>query len=166
SHQVRFIGAGAIGVAAIWTLAKLAVPLWKGVAGALAAERRRRAGEGELLAITERDIPIGVMAVVSLICLAPIGVLLAAFLAGGPLAGALVPLTVAALLYVAVAGFAVAAVCGYMAGLIGSSNSPVSGMAILSVLGAALIVAALGLPVIHGGDTRPLIAFALLVTAV
>jgi len=60
----------------------------------------------------------------------------------------------------------VAAVCGYMAGLIGSSNSPVSGMAILSVLGAALIVAALGLPVIQGGDTKPLIAFALLVTAV
>jgi putative OPT family oligopeptide transporter len=78
----------------------------------------------------------------------------------------LVPLLVAALLYIAVAGFAVAAVCGYMAGLIGSSNSPVSGMAILSVLGAALIVAAIGLPVLKAGDAKPLIAFALLVTSV
>src|SRR5207302_2384901 len=47
-----------------------------------------------------------------------------------------------------------------------SSNSPVSGMAILSVLGAALIVAAIGLPVLTGGDVKPLIAFALLVTSV
>jgi putative OPT family oligopeptide transporter len=53
-----------------------------------------------------------------------------------------------------------------MAGLIGSSNSPVSGMAILSVLGAALIVAAIGLPVLRAGDAKPLIAFALLVTSV
>jgi putative OPT family oligopeptide transporter len=165
-HQVRFIGAGAIAVAAIWTLAKLARPLVTGVTGAIAAERRRRAGEGGLLPITEQDIPIGVMTVVSLICLVPIAVLLANFLAGGPLAPMIVPLTIAALLYIAVAGFAVAAVCGYMAGLIGSSNSPVSGMAILSVLGAALIIAAIGLPILHGGDVKPLIAFALLVTSV
>ena len=165
-HKVRFIGAGAIGVSAIWTLAKLAIPLWTGIGGALAANRQRKAGAGGLLPITEQDIPIGVMAVVSLVCLVPIAVILAVYLAGGALAGVLVPLIVAAVLYVAVAGFAVAAVCGYMAGLIGSSNSPVSGMAILSVLGAALIVAAIGLPAIHGGDTKPLIAFALLVTSV
>jgi putative OPT family oligopeptide transporter len=166
SHQVRFIGAGAIGVAAIWTLAKLALPLWTGIAGAIAAQRRRRAGEGELLAITERDIPIGVMALISLACLVPIAVLLAVFLSGGPLGGLVVPLTIAALVYIVIAGFAVAAVCGYMAGLIGSSNSPVSGMAILSILGAALIIAAIGLPYLKGGDTKPLIAFALMVTAV
>jgi putative OPT family oligopeptide transporter len=39
-------------------------------------------------------------------------------------------------------------------------------MAILSVLGAALIIAAIGLPILHGGDVKPLIAFALLVTSV
>jgi len=166
SHQVRFIGAGAIGVAAIWTLIKLARPLVTGVAGALAAERRRRAGEGAQLARTEQDIPIRVMGLVSLVCLVPIAVLIAVFLSAGPLAGLVVPLTVAAILYIAVAGFAVAAVCGYMAGLIGSSNSPVSGMAILSVLGAALIVAAIGLPVLQAGDAKPLVAFALLVTSV
>jgi putative OPT family oligopeptide transporter len=165
-QKVRFLGAGAIGVAAIWTLAKLAVPLWTGIAGAIAAERQRRAGQGGLLAITEQDIPIGIMAMISLICLVPIGILLATFLAGGPLGALVVPLTIAALVYIAIAGFAVAAVCGYMAGLIGSSNSPVSGMAILSVLGAALLIAAIGLPILHGGDVKPLVAFALLVTSV
>ena len=166
SHQVRFIGAGAIGVSAIWTLVKLAAPLWTGISAALAAQRQREAGGGAALARTEQDIPIGVMAVISLICLVPIAVILAVFLAGGPLAGLIVPLTVAALLYIVVAGFAVAAVCGYMAGLIGSSNSPVSGMAILSVLGAALLIAAIGLPILQGGDAKPLIAFSLLVTSV
>jgi putative OPT family oligopeptide transporter len=166
SHQVRFIGAGAIGVSAIWTLVKLAAPLWTGISAALAAQRQREAGGGAALARTEQDIPIGVMAVISLICLVPIAVILAVFLAGGPLAGLIVPLTVAALLYIVVAGFAVAAVCGYMAGLIGSCNSPVSGMAILSVLGAALLIAAIGLPILQGGDAKPLIAFSLLVTSV
>lgn len=166
SHKVRFLGAGAIGVSAIWTLAKLAVPLWTGIGAAIRAQRLRKSGQGAGLGRVEQDIPIGVMGVISLVCLVPIAVVLAIFLSHGPLAGLIVPLTIAAVLYVAIAGFAVAAVCGYMAGLIGSSNSPVSGMAILSVLGAALLIAAIGLPVLRGGDTKPLIAFALLVTAV
>lgn len=166
SQKVRFLGAGAIGVSAIWTLAKLAGPLVKGVAGALAAERHRRTGQGGTLPRVEQDLPIGLTAVIGLICLVPVAVVLAASLAGGPLGGLVVPLTIAAVLYIVIAGFAVAAVCGYMAGLIGSSNSPVSGMAILSVLGAALLVAAIGLPVLKGGDVKPLIAFALLVTSV
>jgi putative OPT family oligopeptide transporter len=166
SHKVRFLGAGAIGVSAIWTLVKLAVPLAAGVTSALAAQRKRGRGEGEVLPRVERDIPINTMALISLVSLVPIAVVLAVFLSGGPLGGLVVPLTIAALAYIVVAGFAVAAVCGYMAGLIGSSNSPVSGMAILSVLGAALLIAAVGLPILKGGDTRPLIAFALLVTSV
>jgi putative OPT family oligopeptide transporter len=64
-----------------------------------------------------------------------------------------------------VAGFLVAGVCGYMAGLIGSSNSPVSGLAILAVLGASLIVAAIGAGAVVG-DPMPLVAFALLITGV
>lgn len=165
SHQVRFIGAGAIGVSAIWTLAKLAKPLWVGIGSAIAAQQARGT-DSPTLGRTEQDIPIGAMAVIALACLVPIAVVLSVFLAGGPLGGLAVPLVLAALAYIVVAGFAVAAVCGYMAGLIGSSNSPVSGMAILSVLGAALIVAAIGYPVLKAGDAKPLIAFALLVTSV
>ena len=167
SHQVRFIGAGDIGVSSIWTLAKLAAPLWTGFTAAIAASANGRpALSARAQHRTEQDIPIAAMAVISLICLVPIAVILASFLAGGPLGGLVVPLTIAALAYIVVAGFAVAAVCGYMAGLIGSSNSPVSGMAILSVLGAALLIAAIGLPILKGGDTKPLIAFSLLVTSI
>ena len=67
------------------------------------------------------------------------------------------------LVFVLVAGAFIAAVCGYMAGLIGASNSPVSGIGILSALGASLLlVAVLG----SGGNSKPLVAYALIVTAV
>jgi len=160
--KVRFIGAGAIGISAIWTLAKLAAPVWKGLAGALSAQSLRAAGAGVERA--EQDIPIGIVAAVSAVCLVPMGVLIFNFLQAGPLASVAVPLTAAALVYIAVAGFAVAGVCGYMAGLIGSSNSPVSGLAILAVLGASLIVAAIGAGAAMG-DPMPLVAFALVITS-
>lgn len=164
SHQVRFIGAGAIGVAALWSLGRLARPVALGVTSALAASRQRRAAALELPR-TERDLPIGVVALVSLLCLIPLALLFWSFLAGGRLAPLAGELTVAAIAYVVIAGFFVAAACGYMAGLIGSSNSPVSGLAILSVIGAALIVLAIGNDFVRVAPL-PMIAFALIVTAV
>ncbi|MDQ2858975.1 MAG: oligopeptide transporter, OPT family [Candidatus Eremiobacteraeota bacterium] len=165
SHKVRFIGAGAIGISAIWTLAKLASPVWSGVTSALAASRRVAAGEGDALPRTERDIPIKTVALISVLCLVPLGILFAAFLSGGPLAFAIVPLTLGGLLYVVVAGFLVATACGYMAGLIGSSNSPVSGLAILAVIGAALLLLLLAHSAGPTGGAA-LVAYALFVTAV
>jgi putative OPT family oligopeptide transporter len=164
-NQVRFVGAGAIGVAAIWSLGRLAGPLVRGVVASLAASRARSAGNTDALPITEQDIPFNIVIVVSVICLVPIGALLAVFLSGGVLATAVVPLVIGALIYIALAGILVAAVCGYMAGLIGSSNSPVSGLAILTVLGAALLLVALA----HPGDAtagKALVAYALFVTAI
>ncbi len=165
AHQVRFIGAGAIGVAAIWTLAKLAVPVWNGLMSSFAASQRRTDPGADALPRTEQDIPIGIVGIVSALCLIPLAVLLVTFLQGGVLQGLIVPLVAAAIVYTVIAGFLVAAICGYMAGLIGSSNSPVSGLAILTVLGASLL-----LLVIAGGlgeAARPaLVAFVLFVTAV
>jgi putative OPT family oligopeptide transporter len=68
--------------------------------------------------------------------------------------------------YILIAGIFAAAVCGYMAGLIGSSNSPVSGIAILTVLGAALSVGAVGKHIMGPEVAHALIAFALFVTTV
>lgn len=166
SHKVRFIGAGAIGVSAIWTLLKLAAPVGAGLSSAIAAQAKRKAGEGHTLDIVEQDMPIGWVGLVSLACILPIGVLIANFIAGGPLAALGVPLVTAGVLYIVVIGFAVAAVCGYMAGLIGSSNSPVSGVAILAVLGASLLAVAIAGAVARGGDPKPLVAFALLITGI
>jgi putative OPT family oligopeptide transporter len=69
------------------------------------------------------------------------------------------------IIYILIAGVVIAAVCGYMAGLIGASNSPISGVGILSVVGIALILAAL-FPNATGAMSQSLVAFALFVTAV
>jgi putative OPT family oligopeptide transporter len=165
SHQVRFIGAGAIGIAALWSLGRLARPVAAGVASALAASRRRRAGAILDEPRTERDLPIGIVGLISLCCLIPLAVLLTNFLAGGRLTPIAGWLTLAAVIYVVIAGFFVAAACGYMAGLIGSSNSPVSGLAILVVIGASLMLLVIAK---FAGVSAPseLIAYALFVTAV
>ncbi|HEX8670013.1 MAG TPA: oligopeptide transporter, OPT family [Allosphingosinicella sp.] len=161
-HQVRFIGAGVIGIAAVWTLLSIIGPILRGLASALAASRARKAGEGGALPLQERDIPIGWIGIGTALALVPIGFLLARVL--GSAAGSHTALVVGgSLLFVLVAGAFIAAVCGYMAGLIGASNSPVSGIGILSVLGASLLlVALLG----TSGDSRPLVAYALMVTGV
>ncbi|MBU2269897.1 MAG: oligopeptide transporter, OPT family [Alphaproteobacteria bacterium] len=163
-REVRLMGAGVIGVAAIWTLIKLAGPLIGGLTSALAANRRRRGGE--VLDRTEQDIPINIVAGLSVACLVGIGGLLAWFAQGNPtLAGSTALLVGGGLIYVVFIGFAVAAICGYMAGLIGSSNSPVSGVGILAIVIASVLM--LGVLALAGLPADPsVIAFALIVTAV
>ncbi len=163
--KVRLIGAGTIGVAAIWTLGKLVAPIWIGLGKAMAAQARMRAGD-TTLPRTEQDIPLAVMAVVSLVCLIPISFLINSFLTGTALSPHIPTLIAIAIGYVMVAGFFVAAVCGYMAGLIGSSNSPVSGVAILAVLGAAVVLAALSKAQGWPEAGTALVAFALFVTSI
>ena len=166
SHQVRFVGAGTIGVAAVWTLAKLVKPVIAGLRSAMAASRARAAGNAALLPRTEQDIPIGYVALVSLVCMVPIGALIANFSAGSGLGDHMFFMVVSALVYIALMSFFVSAVCGYMAGLIGSSNSPLSGIGILVVIGAALLLVPgvrSGLPASSG---TALVAYALFVTAV
>ncbi|BCW89737.1 hypothetical protein sos41_29040 [Alphaproteobacteria bacterium SO-S41] len=164
-EQVRFIGAGTIGIAAIWTLSKLAVPVWTGLMGALAAGRARKAGGADLPRV-ERDIPIGIVGIITLLMLVPAGWLFASFLSGGPLESISLPLIALAIVYLVFAGMLAAAICGYMAGLVGSSNSPVSGVAILCILGAALVVGVIGHGITGPNVDQALIAFALFVTAV
>jgi putative OPT family oligopeptide transporter len=163
-REVRLMGAGVIGVAAIWTLIKLAGPLITGLTSALADNRRRQGGA--VLDLTEQDIPINIVAGLSVACLIGIGGLLAWLAQGNPtLAGSTALLVGGGLIYVVLIGFAVAAICGYMAGLIGSSNSPVSGVGILAIVIASLLM--LGVLALAGLPADPsVIAFALIVTAI
>src|SRR5947209_8967305 len=163
--KARMVGAGTIGVAAIWTLLRIIGPIVAGIRAALAANRERKAGRAADLPLTERDIPIGIVTGGILVSMIPIGLLLFAFGNTAPIA-ANPGLTIAlSIIYTLIAGVVIAAVCGYMAGLIGASNSPISGVGILSVLGIALILAAL-FPHASGDATKALVAFALFVTAI
>ena len=166
AKQVRFIGAGAIAVAAVWTLIKLVKPVATGLASAMAASRVRRSGQGATLPRTEQDLPIGWVAGVTLACLVPIGWLLADMSAGAGLGSASVILVAGGIAFIALMSFFVAAVCGYMAGLIGSSNSPLSGVGIIVVITCALLIALVVKPMLPAGAAQALVAFTLFVTAV
>ncbi len=162
--QVRFIGAGAMAVAAIWTIFKLAKPIWSGLSDAIEAGRNRKHGVVDLPRV-ERDIPIGIVGAVVVALLVPAGWLMAEFLNGTAIASLTMPLVLLGLAYLVFVGLLAAAVCGFMAGFIGSSNSPVSGVAILSVLGAALLIGFIGHGATGPDAEKALIAFALFVTA-
>jgi putative OPT family oligopeptide transporter len=166
SHYVRFIGAGAIGVAAIWTLAKLVKPLVGGLAGAFRASRARKAGTLHEMPRTEHDMPIGMVGLISLVCFIPIAYLLWHFAVNNGLGGTIWVLVVGGVVFVVLLSFLVSAVCGYMAGLIGSSNSPLSGIGILVVVIAALLLVVGVKPFLPEGADRALVGFALFITAI
>ena len=165
STKVRIIGAGAIGAAALVTLAGLAKPVIGGLRSALDAARAAKV-EGAVIDRREQDLPIFIVGLITLIMMVPAGWLLASFLQDGVLASLSVPLVAVGVGYILVAGIFAAAVCGYMAGLIGSSNSPVSGIAILTILGASLSVGMVGKHVMGPEVAHALVAFALFVTTV
>ena len=164
-EKVRFVGAGAIGVAAVWTLLKVIGPIAKGIVAALASARARRSGGNDSVDLTERDIPITIVGAVIVLSMLPIGLLLYAFASAEPIASNPAATLGLSIVYVLIMGVVIAAVCGYMAGLIGASNSPISGVGILSVLGIAIILSLL-FPNAGANETEALIAFALFVTAV
>jgi putative OPT family oligopeptide transporter len=163
--QVRLIGAGTIGVAAIWTLAKMVKPIWFGLLSAFRQALQSRAATGPL-SRTDQDIPITIVAAICLIAVLPIAVLLIGFLSGTPLQDKLIPLTVTGVIYIVIVGFLVAAICGYMAGLIGSSNSPLSGVGILAVIGASFVMMLIAQIERGSAGSSALVAFSLFVTAI
>jgi putative OPT family oligopeptide transporter len=158
--KVRFLGAGTIAAAAVWTLVRLVKPVSSGLTSALRSARLRKAGKGGELPRTELDIPIGIVAMVTLACMLPIAWLLGDFSATN-LASQLWVLVIGGVVFVALMSFFVAAVCGYMAGLVGSSNSPLSGIGILVILIASVLLALGVQPHLPPSAGKALVAFAL-----
>ena len=164
--RVRFVGAGTIGVAAIWTLARLVQPVVSGLRGAMAAARVRKAGKASTLPRTEQDLPIGLVGLITLVSLLPIAWMLVHFGLAAGLRAQITLLLIGALVFIVLMSFFVSAVCGYMAGLIGSSNSPLSGVGILVVIAAALLLVLGVAGHLPAGMQPALVAYALFVTAV
>jgi putative OPT family oligopeptide transporter len=161
AKQVRFIGAGAIAVASVWTLLKLIGPVVSGVVSTLSASRAAASDTGDL---TDTDISPRWIGLLALACLGVIAWLLFAFLQPTPLSGDATKLVLAAVPFVFIGGFLIAAICGYMAGLIGASNSPISGVGILSIIASAGIFVLIEHP--PQDAKKALVAFALFATAI
>jgi putative OPT family oligopeptide transporter len=157
--QVRFIGAGAIAIAAIFTLAKLAKPVVGGLVSTLASSRVEGIRDDR-----DRDLSPPWILGLTAACLLITGWLAFTFVRRTVLAPSALTLTLIAIPFVLLGGFLIAGICGYMAGLIGASNSPISGVGILSIV---LCASVLIFAVSSTTETRPaLVAFALFITAI
>jgi len=156
--QVRFIGAGTIGVAALWSLIRLVKPVYDGMVATA------RAGGGAV-EDTDRDLSLPIVGLITVICLTAIGLLFMDFVGSGPLAHLGWPLLIGGVIFTVVIGAFIATIAGYMAGLIGASNSPVSGIGILAIVAASLMLAVFVQPMAGQGATDALVAFALFAVA-
>src|SRR5689334_9723586 len=157
--QVRFLGAGVIAVAAIYTLARLTRPVVGGLVSTLAASRATKTADDR-----DRDISPTWIYALTAVCVVITGWLAFTFARSTVLSPHASRLTIIAVPFVLIVGFVIAGVCGYMAGLIGASNSPISGVGILSIVICASLVT---LAVTPTPETRQaLVAFALFVTAI
>ncbi|WP_237141663.1 OPT family oligopeptide transporter, partial [Selenomonas sp. oral taxon 126] len=154
-QKVRLIGAGAMGVAAVWTLITLARPVIDGVKESIAGARTDDAEKG----LHRMDIDMTMKSIAFVFIITVIGLLAIFYAFVSPeqippsqkLIFTVVGVSVAVLM-----GFFVAAACAYMAGLVGTSSSPISGIGILGIIVASLVMyslcASFGIFEMPGGE--------------
>jgi putative OPT family oligopeptide transporter len=131
SAQIRYLGVGAMLIGGVWTIFSLRNSLMSGIKSGLAAARSSAAGVA--LAETERDLPMKWMLIGLVLFTLPLLALYQAIV-GDWLVSA--PMTIIMI----VAGFLFVSVSAYMAGMVGSSNNPVSGITICTILFSALVL--------------------------
>ncbi|MGB7195021.1 OPT family oligopeptide transporter [Collimonas pratensis] len=143
SKDVRFIGAGTIGVAAVWTLITLFKPMMEGVKTSFQA---LSGGKGRInIPRTEQDLSPAWIIGITLVLVAILVATFGSFLSAAPLtSGVMWGLVAYSVLFAVIFGFLIAAACGYMAGLIGSSASPISGVGIVAVVLVSLLILLVG----------------------
>lgn len=130
SAKVRYLGVGAMLVGGVWTLFSLRKSLLAGIKSGFAAARK---GGGVSMIETERDLPMKWMLVALVLFVLPLLGLYQAIVGQWHVS---VPMT----LIMIVAGFLFVSVSGYLAGLVGSSNNPVSGITIATILFASVVL--------------------------
>ena len=143
AKDIRFIGAGTIAIAAIWTLLTLIKPVIEGLK--ISFKTMRSDVSASDIAPTDQDLSPKTIFLIMAGMLMILLITFYAFIADSGLSlGVAWSLVICAVLFAFIMGFLVAAACGYMAGLVGSSASPISGIAIVAAIVISLILLGLG----------------------
>ncbi|HEY0202019.1 MAG TPA: oligopeptide transporter, OPT family, partial [Burkholderiaceae bacterium] len=130
NSKIRYLGVGAMLTGGIWTLFSLRKSLVSGVRSGFSAARKSK---GEVVAEAERDLPMKWMLVALVVFVIPLALLYQAIVHQWMVS---IPMTVIMI----VAGFLFVSVSAYLAGLVGSSNNPVSGITIATILFASVVL--------------------------
>ena len=152
NDQIRFLGVGAMVIGGLWALVSLRKSISTAVSSGLKAIRSN-VDRSQILR-TERDTPMSWVTIAIVIMIVPVFIIYMREIHDVAISGMMA-------IFMVIAGFLFAAVAGYMAGLVGSSNNPISGVTIATVLTASLI-----LVVVLGGDAERGPAAAILIGAV
>lgn len=132
--HIRFMGIGAMVVGGIWSIFRLFKPLISGIKASLNSMKQSK--EGSTLPREERDFPIKYVFYALIALLIPVFLLYLDIIAS---VGIAIVLSIVMMLF----GFLFSAVAAYMAGVVGSSNNPISGVTIATILFSSLILVAL-----------------------
>lgn len=135
SSKIRYLGVGAMITGGIWALVAMRKSLVSGIKSGLAQYTHLRDG-GEVPAEVERDIPMNIVLIGVLVLIVPVFAIYQTAV-GSMLVS--VPMS----LVMVVAGFLFCSVAAYMAGLVGSSNNPISGVTIATILLTSLMLVGL-----------------------
>ena len=130
STKVRYLGVGTMLIGGMWTLFSLRKSLASGIRSGFAAARKAK---GEAVAETDRDLPMKWMLIALVVFVIPLALLYQAIVGQWTVS---IPMTVIMI----VAGFLFVSVSAYLAGLVGSSNNPVSGITIATILFASVVL--------------------------
>jgi putative OPT family oligopeptide transporter len=134
----RFLGVGGMLVGGLWSLFKLRKSLLGGIQAGLAAYQKRKTGGSDAVPRTEHDMPMNIILILIGVSVVPLFLIFWHFTDSPGISAVMAVVML-------VAGFLFSAVASYMAGLVGSSNNPVSGITVSTILVSALLLLGLGL---------------------
>ncbi|MCH8246572.1 MAG: oligopeptide transporter, OPT family [Bacteroidetes bacterium] len=143
SSQIRYLGVGAMAAGGIYALLSLWTPIKEGVQSSLEAMRANREGRETTILRTDRDTPFNYVLIGTVALAIPILVVFLGVVDRGELGittGLYASTIGFAVIFSLLAGFIFSSVAGYMAGLVGSSNNPISGVTIATILSTSLIL--------------------------
>jgi putative OPT family oligopeptide transporter len=133
SNQIRYIGIGAMLIGGLWTLTKLSRPVMDSVLALKYSYRASWTSKVHQSARTERDASIMWLIAPFVASLVPMAWIYVSVVQNLPIGLMMTVIMV-------IAAFLFSSVAAYMAGLVGSSSNPVSGVTIATIMLSSLLL--------------------------